>query len=216
MKIGVIGSGKMGLGIGKLWAAKSHKIFYSDVVLKAAQAAARETSKKSKYGVVRECVAFGNILLLSVPYLSIYKALKPLLNDSSINNKIILDCTNPLSKDFKSLLIGYHTSAAEEISELFPKHRHIKVVKALNTIASPVFESGVTSFGKNKATMFYCGDDRGAKRAIAKLIADLGFEPVDAGPLVNARYLEPLAALIIQLAMSQDMGTNIALKLLKR
>ena len=66
------------------------------------------------------------------------------------------------------------------------------------------------------ATMFYCGDDANAKATAAQLAQDLGFDPVDAGNLQQARLLEPLALLWIRLAYLQGMGRDIAFKLMKR
>jgi predicted dinucleotide-binding enzyme len=66
------------------------------------------------------------------------------------------------------------------------------------------------------ATLFYCGDDTAAKRVVHQLAADIGFDPVDAGPLLNARYLEPLAMLYIHLAIRSGWGSNTAFRVLKR
>lgn len=214
MKIGIIGSGKIGLSVGKLWAVKGHKILFSDSAAELAISAA-ESVDGASHGTVVDALKFGEVILLSIPYSSLNDVLEQIRTADASAAKIIIDCTNPLSSDYRSLLLGHTTSAAEEIAKLLPAAK-FKVVKALNMIASPVLESGDMTFGDDKATMFYCGDDVEAKRTVAKLIEDLGFEPVDAGPLVNARFLEPLAALVIQLALSQDLGTNIALKLLKR
>ena len=215
MNIGIIGSGKIGASVGKMWAAKGHKVLFSDILVDAAKAATG-TVENVSHGNVRDAVIFGGVILLSIPYSSLSSVLKEITSANISDNRVIIDCTNPLSPDYRTLVTNPNTSAAEEINEYLKHLGNFKVVKALNTIASPVFESGDTSFGNDKATMFYCGDDSDAKKIVAELIADLGFEPVDAGPLVNARFLEPLAALIIQLAVSQEMGTNIALKLLKR
>ena len=64
--------------------------------------------------------------------------------------------------------------------------------------------------------MFYCGDDPAAKSTVAELIREIGFEPVDSGPLQNARYLEPLAEHMVHLAYALGMGTDQALKLIRR
>lgn len=216
MKIGIIGSGKMGLGVGKMWAIKGHKILFADILADAAVGAAASV-KDASYGTVEDAANFGDAVLLSIPYSSLNDVLKQISSSGIKDKKIIIDCINPISSDYRSLLVGHNTSVAEEISgALASEAGNFKVVKTLNTIASPVFETGDTSFGDEKATMFYCGDDDTAKRIAYQLLEDLGFEPIDVGALVNARYLEPLAALVIQLAMNQNMGTNIALKLLKR
>ena len=64
--------------------------------------------------------------------------------------------------------------------------------------------------------MFLCGDDSTAKLTVASLAEALGFEPVDAGPLTQARLLEPLAMLWISMAYAYGQGTNIAFKLLRK
>jgi predicted dinucleotide-binding enzyme len=125
----------------------------------------------------------------------------------------VIDCTNPIKKDLSDLAVGHVTSAAEEIAKRIPGAR---VVKAFNTVFADVYHSDSRLFGTRKATMFYCGDDNEAKHIVSKLIIDTGFESCDAGALKNARYLEPLAMLMIQLGYGQDMGTNIALNLINR
>ena len=64
--------------------------------------------------------------------------------------------------------------------------------------------------------MLYCGDDAGAKALGARLAADLGFEPIDAGPLREARFLEPMAMVWIHLALFQKLGTGFVFNLVRR
>jgi 8-hydroxy-5-deazaflavin:NADPH oxidoreductase len=90
-----------------------------------------------------------------------------------------------------------------------------KVVKAFNHIYAQIIHSS-PQFGAQNASVFYCGDDPTTKITVAKLISDIGFEPIDAGPLQNARYLEPLAEQMVQLAYALGMGTDQALKLIRR
>jgi predicted dinucleotide-binding enzyme len=124
---------------------------------------------------------------------------------------VLIDCTNPLRADLSGIEIGHVSSAAEQIAEWAP---HAKVVKAFNTASVKAMLDPV--FGGAKATMFYCGDDSQAKEIVGQLIADVGFEPVDAGPLSVSRYLEPLAMLYIHLAIRQGWGSNCAFKIMKR
>lgn len=150
------------------------------------------------------------VLLLSVRWESVMEALKAA---GPLQDKILIDCTNPLTPDLSELAIGHNTSAAEEIAKMAPG---AKVVKAFNSVFADIYHSESRLFGSRMPTMFYCGDDNGAKTTIARLIRETGFEPIDAGPLKNARYLEPLAMLMIQLGYGQGMGTGIALNLIKR
>jgi hypothetical protein len=150
------------------------------------------------------------VLLLSVRWETVTEALQA---SGPLQEKILIDCTNPLKPDFSELALGHATSAAEEIARMAPG---AKVVKAFNSVFAEIYHSESRLFGSRMPTMFYCGDDDGAKKTVAQLIRETGFEPVDAGPLKSARCLEPLAMLMIQLGYGQGMGTNIALNLIRR
>jgi predicted dinucleotide-binding enzyme len=89
-----------------------------------------------------------------------------------------------------------------------------RVVKAFNTTGAGNIEN--PRYGAQTVTMFVCGDDPAAKAAVMSLAQDIGFEPVDTGPLTMARYLEPPAMLWVSLAYVRGMGPNFALKLLTR
>jgi len=216
VKIGIIGSGKMGAGLGKLWSAKGHKVYYTDLTSAKSEAAALSTRRNALHGSISEAAEFASVLLLAVPYFSVYKALEGLITSGKMRNKILIDCTNPLSNDLRSLVVGNGISAAEKISSAIPKGMNVKVVKAFNTIGSHILESGRTRFGRDRAAVFYCGNNRKAKAVVARLIQDIGFVPVDSGALDSARFLEPLAVLIIRISQAQNSASDIAFKLLKR
>ena len=110
------------------------------------------------------------------------------------------------------LEVGTTTSAAEEVAKLAPGAR---VVESLFSFARQV-QSGSLRFGSQQSTVYYCGDDPAAKAVVAGLIAELDAEPVDAGPLMSARYLEPASMLMVQLGYKQGLGDKIAIKLLRR
>jgi hypothetical protein len=81
-------------------------------------------------------------------------------------------------------------------------------VKAFNTVFAQVL--GARPTGAARVQVFYAGDDDAAKRTVRSLIESMGFEPLDAGPLSNARYLEPVGMLNIYLGYVANMGTDIA------
>ncbi|MBI5847088.1 MAG: NADPH-dependent F420 reductase [Nitrospirae bacterium] len=209
MEIGIIGSGNMGSGLGKIWGMKGHRIIFSYSrnqeklnVLAAALPNARAGTPAD--------AAQADIILLSVRWPDVPDALK---QAGTLNNKIVIDCTNPLKPDLSGLELGYTSSAAEEIAGMVPG---AKVVKAFNTAFAQVYEEKSRLFGSRMASMLYCGDDAGAKTVVAKLIRDVGFDPIDCGPLTAARLLEPVAMLIISLGYGMKMGTNMALNLIRR
>jgi len=118
--------------------------------------------------------------------------------------------TNPLTPDLKQLALE-DTSVAERIAELA---KGAKVVKAFNTIGAKTLNN--LTFGSDRADLFICGDDTPSKRVVGELATDIGFDVVDVGSLANARMLENLALLWIELALRQQLGPNIAFKLLRR
>ena len=191
LRIGILGSGNVGGALGRLWTAKGH-----DVVFGKRGASNREAASSS------------TVVVLTVPWPAAEEAIR---DCGDLAGKILVDCTNPLAPDLKGLTIGLTTSAAEQVAAWAPG---AKVVKAFNTIGAIDF--GNADFGGVQADGFYCGDDAAAKSVVSGLISDAGMNPVDVGPLRNARLLEPLALLWIDLAVNQKQGAGHAFKLLRR
>ena len=135
---------------------------------------------------------------------------RPSVRRGDLNGKILIDATNPLAPDLSGLVVGNTWSAGEQVEAW----TGAKVVKAFNTIGSVLF--GVADFAGMRADGFYCGDDIAAKMFVSNLIAEIGMDPVDVGPLRNARLLEPMALLWIDLANNRGWGRNHAFKLLRR
>ena len=123
-----------------------------------------------------------------------------------LKGKVIVDVTNPLTADYMGLTIGHSTSAAEEIQKAFPG---AKVVKAFNTVFAQVIAGG-PELAEATVPVYFAGDDAAAKESVKSLIQSMGFAPVDAGGLRNARYLEPLAGLNIYFGYGAGRGTAIA------
>lgn len=210
MNIGIIGSGNIGSGLGKLWAKKGHKVIFSFSRNSEKLKALADSVENASAGSPADAVEQSEVILLSVRWENLKEALDAA---GPLKGKIVIDCINPLAPDLKGLVVGHNTSSAEEITRMAPG---AIVVKAFNTIFAEIYHSESRLFGSRMPTMFYCGDDGDAKTTVVKLIKEIGFEPMDAGPLKSARYLEPLAMLMIQLGYEQGMGTNIALSLIRR
>lgn len=209
MKIGIIGSGNMGSGLGKIWGKKGHEIIFSYSRNQDKLKSLAASLPNATAGTPAEA-AQAEVVLLSVRWSDVPDALK---QAGPLNNKIIIDCTNPLKPDLSGLELGYTSSAAEEIVRMASG---AKVVKAFNTAFAQVYEEQSRLFGSRRATMLYCGDNAEAKSVVAKLITDVGFDPIDCGPLSSARLLEPVAMLVITLGYGMKMGTNMALDLIRR
>jgi predicted dinucleotide-binding enzyme len=157
---------------------------------------------------VGETAAGAEVVVFATPWEATQDAVR---HAGDLAGKVVLDCTNPLAPKLAGLTHGFDTSAAEQVASWAPGAR---VVKVFNTTGANNMEN--PDFNGVAATMFYCGDDADAKGIAAKLAGDLGFDPVDAGSLEQARLLEPLALLWIRLAYVQGLGREIAFKLMKR
>jgi len=210
MKIGIIGSGNVGGALGNIWGKNGHEIMFSSRNPEKIRPLAEAIGKNACFGLPAEAARFGDVVVLAVPWGQAESALH---SAGPLNGKILIDCTNPLKPDYSGLAVGGATSAAEEVARLAPG---ASVVKAFHTTFAALMQSDSRMFGGTNPTGFYCGDDAAAKKVVADLIKETGLEPLDVGPLSYARYLEPMAMLMINLGFAQKMGTNIALKLLKR
>lgn len=125
-----------------------------------------------------------------------------------LSGKVIVTCSLPMNAQDTALVIAHTTSGAEELAKKVPEAR---VVSAFNTVPSEVL-FGVLEARRNatRPSLVYCGDDASSKEIAAELIRDVGFDPVDAGPLRIARYTEPFALLVAQLAYEGDKGPEVA------
>lgn len=128
-----------------------------------------------------------------------------------MSGKIVVDITNPLTPDYMGLTVGHTVSAAEEIAARIPEAR---VVKAFNTIFSALLTKHAEG-GEVRVPVFVAGDDSDAVDTVAMFARAIGFEPIATGSLSNARYLEPMAKLMIQLGYGPGHGDRIGFGLLK-
>jgi predicted dinucleotide-binding enzyme len=161
---------------------------------------------------VPEAARDAAVVVLTVPWDSAHDALAAA---GDLRGRILLDVTNPVPLTpeglRQGLVIGHTTSAGEQVARWAAGAR---VVKAFNTtgwqnMADPVY-------GSQGLSMLLCGDDAEAKKVAADLARQLGFEPVDVGPLRSARYLEAVAMLWIDMAVLQGFGTNFGFRVVKR
>jgi NADPH-dependent F420 reductase len=210
MKITILGTGGVGAALGPRWAKEGHDVTYGSRAPeseKVQQLVARSGERASATSPMK-AIQGSDVIVLALPWPVAHEMLGKL---GELNGRVLIDCTNPLLADLSGIECGHLTSAAEQIAGWSPG---AKVVKAFNTASVKVMND--PKFGEQAATMFYCGDDGAAKQIVHRLAAELGFDPVDAGSLISARYLEPLAMLYIHLAVKQGWGGNCAFKILKR
>src|SRR5712692_6378695 len=196
MRIGILGSGLMGGKLGTIFARAGHDVVFSYARSnEKLKKLAREAQGNARAGTAAEAAKDSDALLLAVHWSRIDDVLK---QAGDLAGKVVVTCSLPMDARNTKLIIGNTSSGAEELARKIPKAR---VVSAFNTIPSEVLFGVFEARRKNdRPSLVYCGDDERAKDAAAQLIGDVGFGAVDAGPLQIARYTEPFALLVAQLA----------------
>ena len=210
LSIAVLGAGNVGGALARVWSTAGHNVKFGlpDPQSEKSRAAVSDLGGKVQAASNKDAASGAQIVALCVPWPAAEEAIRQCGN---LRGKIVIDCTNPLKPDLQGLSIGTTASAGEQVASWASG---AKVVKAFNTIGAPNF--GNAQFGSQRADGFYCGDDLGAKNSVRELIDAAGLDPVDVGPLRNARCLEAMAMLWIDMAVNQKQGPNHAFKLLRR
>jgi len=196
----------MGGKLGTLLARAGHEVVFSyarrDEKLKRL---ARGAKGNARAGTPREAAQDADALLLAVHWSRVDDVLA---QAGDLAGKAVLTCSLPMNGDDTALVIGNTSSGAEELAAKIPAAR---VVAAFNTVPSEVLLDVYAGRRKTaRPSLVYCGDDRRAKTTAARLIRDVGFEPLDAGPLRIARYTEPFGLLVAQLAYESRGGPRLA------
>jgi predicted dinucleotide-binding enzyme len=211
MKVGILGSGDVGLKL----ADSFLKLGYSVKIGtrspgKIAEWVAEHGSKASA-GNFAEAAAFGEIIIIATLWDGTANAIK-MADVNNFAGKIVIDVTNPLdfSKGSPQLAIGHTDSAGETIQRLLPDAR---VVKAFNIIGNPHMYR--PDFPGGPPTMFICGNDEQAKKAVTEILTAFGWETADIGSIEGSRLLEPLAMLWIIYYFKTNNGNHV-FKLLQK
>jgi 8-hydroxy-5-deazaflavin:NADPH oxidoreductase len=206
MRIGILGSGLMGAKLGTIFARAGREVLFSyarsDQKLKKL---AKDAGSNALAGTPAEAAKTADVLLLAVHWSRIDDVLK---QAGDVSGKIILTCCLPMDANDTKLIHGTTTSGGEELAKKVPDAH---VVSAFNTVPSEVLFNVYEARNEmTRPSLVYCGDDKRSKQLAAKLISDAGFDPVDAGPLRIARYTEPFALLVAQLAYEGEGGPELA------
>jgi predicted dinucleotide-binding enzyme len=211
MRVGILGSGLIGGKLGTLFARAGHEVVFSYARSKEKlKRLARDAQGNARAGTPREAAQDADALLLAVHWSRIDDVLS---QTGDLSGKIIVSCSLPMNDENTELVVAHTSSGAEELAKKVPRAR---VVSAFNTVPSEVlFSVFEAKANTTKPSLVYCGDDQSGKRVAAELIRDVGFDPVDAGPLRIARYTEPFALLIGQLAYEGKGGPELAYRFVR-
>ena len=211
MRVGILGSGLMGGKLGTLFARAGHEVVFSYARSeRKLKRLAREAQGNARAGTPAEAARQADALLLAVHWSRVDDVLR---QAGDLSGKVIVTCSLPMNAGNTDLVVAHTSSGAEVLAE---KVRRAEVVAAFGTVPSEVL-FGVFEARRraNRPSLVYCGDRQDAKRVAAELIRDVGFDPVDAGPLRVARYLEPFALLVAQLAYEREGGPELAYRFLR-
>jgi 8-hydroxy-5-deazaflavin:NADPH oxidoreductase len=210
MRIAIVGAGNVGGTLGTAWAARGHDVVFGvrEPDAPRTKALVQRAGSRARASGPGEAVAASEVAVLATPWGATEEVVRAI---GDWRGRVLVDATNPLTADASDLAIGHTTSGGEAVARWATG---AKVVKAFNTIGS--VHMAAPTFGGEHASMFLCGDDAAAKAMVAGLARDLGFDPVDAGPLRQARLLEPLAMLWISMALAYGHGPGIAFRLLRK
>jgi 8-hydroxy-5-deazaflavin:NADPH oxidoreductase len=205
MRIGIIGAGTLGSALGHRLGESGHEVLF------AGGESAREAASRygAELGMNADAVAFGDVVVLAVPFTAVDCALE---DAGPLRDRVLWSCVNALKPDLSGLALGFETSAAETIAA---RANGGRVVAAIPPFAGALAADTLAYDAGLAPTVFVCGDDDAAKRAVAGLVSDIGADPVDAGPLAAARFVEPAMMLLISLAYA-GVPRDVGLRLLER
>jgi predicted dinucleotide-binding enzyme len=207
MQLGIIGAGNVGNALATGWIRAGHSVTFGVRDPSAPQSG----PDGATYGSVADAARGADVVVLAAPWQAVADAIGAAGN---LAGKVLIDCTNPLrmGADGLELEVGHSTSGGEYIASLA---RGASVFKTLNQTGFENMQEG-RSFAPVPAVMYVAGDDTARKPQVLALVADLGFEPVDAGPLRLARLLEPMAMLWIHMALNRGAPRSHAFALTQR
>ena len=205
MKVAIIGSGNVGSAVAKAATDTGHEVTVADLEGTESLAALGKDLGVATTSSNAEAVDDSDLVVLAVPFGAVDAVVGTIADH--VGDKIVVDVTNPLKDDLSGLQTD-GTSGAELVQKQLPK---AKVVKAFNTVfagnqANPTVD-GVQLDG------FVAGDDLDAKKQVLHLLEEIGYRPIDVGPLSTARYLEGMAFLNISLNAKNNWSWQSGWKL---
>ena len=193
-KIGIIGSGTVGQTLANGFIKHQYEVMLGTNTQSKYEELKSKINGKARIGSFAETAAFGDLLIIATKGSAAEAVIKSIGN-GALKGKTIIDTTNPIS-DTPPVngVIEYFTSPNESLMERLQKLAPgTKFVKAFSSIGSALMVN--PNFGGMKPTMFFCGNDEGAKSEVKTILTQFGFEPEDMGKAEAARAIEPLAML---------------------
>jgi predicted dinucleotide-binding enzyme len=185
VKIGMIGSGKVGSALGGVWARAGHQVMFSSRNLDNDKKLAAEIGANARAGTPREAAAFGEVLVFAVPYGALPELGKTLAD--SFKGKVVIDTCNPFpQRDGDIANEAREQGAGLKSAQLLPGARLVRAFNAVGAARMAQVHEEPQRIG-----MPIAGDDKNAVEVASRLIREIGFEPVLVGGLDMGKYLMP-------------------------
>ena len=185
LKVGIIGSGRIGGTLGGIWVKAGHEVMFSSRNLDDDKGLAAGLGPRARVGTPRDAVAFGDVVLLAVPYGALPQLGKDLAD--VIKGKVVIDATNPFAqRDGEIGQWARDKGAGLASAELLPGARIVRAFNAVGAARLPSIAQSPERIG-----MPIASDDAKAVEVASRLIRDVGFEPVLVGPLAMGKHLIP-------------------------
>jgi predicted dinucleotide-binding enzyme len=182
MKIVVIGSGRIGSTLGGLWVKAGHEVMFSDRDPEQAKRAAAELGARARAGTVQQAVAFGDAILIAVPYMAL-----PAIRDqvgAQLKGKVVIDPNNPVpARDGEMAAQAKEKGAAVSTAALLPGAR---TVRSFNSWGYATMAREANRPAPRMALPVAADDARALKIGM-QLVSDAGFDPVNAGSLAASK-----------------------------
>jgi 8-hydroxy-5-deazaflavin:NADPH oxidoreductase len=207
LKIGIIGAGQIGGTLAGLWVRAGHEVLLSSRHPQELQALAHSLGPKARVGTPREAAAFGEVVLVSVPYGALPQVGRDL--KAELAGKIVLDTGNPYPQRDGPMAIAARAKGTGVASaEYLPG---VRLVRAFNAINSGDLKSEAHRHGAPVAIPL-AGDDREALQVAERLVRDAGFEPLVVGDLSRAREFDVGTAVYTRLLTAPELRRALNLK----
>lgn len=185
MKIGIIGSGRLGGTVGALWIKAGHEVMFSALDIEEARKVAAGLGPNARAGSSKEAAAFGEVVLVAVPYAALPQVGRDLA--AELKGKVVLDACNPVpGRDGEMANAARAKGTGVASAEYLPG---VRLVRAFNSVGFNTLRSEAHRAGERVAIPL-AADDQAALKTAMRLVQDAGFEPLVAGGLARAREFD--------------------------
>jgi predicted dinucleotide-binding enzyme len=207
LKIGIIGSGHIGGTLGVLWAKSGHEILFSSRHPEELVDLVKRAGPRAHAGVPREAAAFGEVVLISVPYGAVPQVGRDFAAD--LKGKVVLETGNPYpSRDGAMAGPALEKGTGLASAEFLPG---VRLVRAFNSIPAANLSSDANRTGERVGVPL-AGDDREALDVAARLVRDAGFDPVIVGPLRSAAKFDRGTAVYGQALTARELRQRLGVQ----